>query len=217
MVRNGVIIDAPGEFNLGRIDPAGQPGATPRPRRRLRDLCDPRLSSALQPHQIAPRHLVAPPRPHRPRQPPTRVRATSPEHPPRRLAPDPHPRPHPDHPIPRRNDHDHRPTHTTRRMRRQAAQRTLTRSTTNTRALTRAVIEGDRRSGLWCVPGSSSLRNPRGGTKYPAVASGHDCPGSFNGRTAVFGAVYRGSNPLPGTPRERDYTTSAPQRDRTNA
>ena len=68
-VRNGVIIDAPGELDLGRIDPTGQPGATPRPRRRLRDLCDPRLPSALQPHQTAPRHLVAPPRPHRPRQP----------------------------------------------------------------------------------------------------------------------------------------------------
>ena len=26
-----------------------------------------------------------------------------------------------------------------------------------------------------------------------------DRPGSFNGRTAVFGAAYRGSNPLPGT------------------
>lgn len=31
------------------------------------------------------------------------------------------------------------------------------------------------------------------------LASGHDLPGSFNGRTSVFGAVYRGSNPLPGT------------------
>ena len=31
------------------------------------------------------------------------------------------------------------------------------------------------------------------------IASGHDLPGSFNGRTSVFGAVYRGSNPLPGT------------------
>src|SRR4051812_23412595 len=35
-------------------------------------------------------------------------------------------------------------------------------------------------------------------TRLP-VASGHDRPGSFNGRTSVFGAVYRGSNPLPGT------------------
>ena len=49
------------------------------------------------------------------------------------------------------------------------------------------------------------------------LASGHDLPGSFNGRTSVFGAVYRGSNPLPGTQfasvtNEQGYTNFAPRR-----
>ena len=47
----------------GRVEPralvaAGQPCPTPRLGRDLCDVCDPGLSSALQPHKTAPRHLV---------------------------------------------------------------------------------------------------------------------------------------------------------------
>ncbi|MEY2959993.1 MAG: hypothetical protein RLZZ01_2561, partial [Actinomycetota bacterium] len=40
-----------------------------------------------------------------------------------------------------------------------------------------------------------------------ALPWGLDHPGSFNGRTAVFGAAYRGSNPLPGTMKHTDVPT----------
>ena len=46
---------------------------------------------------------------------------------------------------------------------------------------------------LQATKGSPYIRE---GRRYREA---RDRPGSFNGRTAVFGAAYRGSNPLPGT------------------
>ena len=67
-VRNGVVIDAPGVLDLGRTTRL----ANRAQRRALRGLyatlCDPRLLCALQPNQVAPRHLVALPGPDRSRQ-----------------------------------------------------------------------------------------------------------------------------------------------------
>ncbi len=98
-VRNGVIIDAPGQLNLGRSTRLAN-RAQRRALGAVYATCAiPGCRVRYSPHQIAPRHLVAPRRPHRPRQPATRLRTTPPQHPPRRLAAHPAPRPATDHPT----------------------------------------------------------------------------------------------------------------------
>ncbi len=56
VVHHGAVIHTPGQLNLGRTHPAGQPGPTPRPARPLPDLCHPWLPGPL-------RALPPPPRP----------------------------------------------------------------------------------------------------------------------------------------------------------
>ena len=85
VVRNGVILHAPGELNLGRttrLANRAQRRALPRP---LPGLCDPRLQRRLRPLQPAPHHLVAQRRKHRSRQSDPVVHETSRQDPQRRL------------------------------------------------------------------------------------------------------------------------------------
>ena len=81
VVRNGVVLHAPGNLEPRPHHPPGEPGATPSTPRAVRHLCDPRVRGALRPLQTPPRHLVAPRRLHRPRQPPARLLTTPPQHP----------------------------------------------------------------------------------------------------------------------------------------
>ncbi len=84
-VRNGVIIDAPGQLDLGR-----ETRLANRAQRRafnglVRDVCGAGMLCPLQPHQVAPHHLVATRWPHGSRQSDSVVREPPPEGPPRRL------------------------------------------------------------------------------------------------------------------------------------
>jgi hypothetical protein len=115
VVRNGIVLYAPGELEPRPHHPTRQPRPTPSPPRPLQTLRHPRLQRRLRPLQTPPHHLVATRRPHRPRQPPARLQRPPRQHPPRRLAhrPRTQPRTHPA--PPRRIDPHHRTTQPTNR------------------------------------------------------------------------------------------------------
>ena len=85
VVRNGVVLYAPGELNLGRSTRLANRAPAPGVAGAVSMLCDPRLLDGVRPLQAAPRHLVAPRRTHRPRQPAPRVCGPPREDPQRRV------------------------------------------------------------------------------------------------------------------------------------